>query len=137
MSLHPPRQSGFAAIAALFLLVVLAGMGAFMVTFSNVQQLGSAQDFQSVRSYWAARAGLEWALGALTVDATACPLPPTHYTVDTGSVFDVTIDCKLQTYLEGTVTVKIFTLQSVASSGTVGSVGFVERSVSATFEVPQ
>jgi MSHA biogenesis protein MshP len=136
MSLYPPRQSGFAAIAALFLLVVLASMGAFMVTFSNVQQLGSAQDFQSARSYWAARAGLEWALGALTVDATACPSSPPA-TVDTGSVFDVTINCNLQTYLEGTVTVKIFTLQSVASSGTVGSVGFVERSVSATFEVPQ
>jgi MSHA biogenesis protein MshP len=136
MSQRPIRQSGFAAIAALFLLVVLAGMGAFMVTFSNVQQLGSAQDFQSARSYWAARAGLEWALGALTVDATACPSSPPA-TVDAGGVFDVTINCSLQTYLEGTVTVKIFTLQSVASSGTVGSVGFVERSVSATYEVPQ
>jgi MSHA biogenesis protein MshP len=136
MSTRHPRQSGFAAIAALFLLVVLAGMGAFMVTFSNAQQLGSAQDIQSTRSYWAARAGLEWALGALSLDATACPASPPA-TVDTGNVFAVTISCNLQTYLEGTLTVKIFTLQSVASSGTVGSIGFVERSVSATFEVPQ
>jgi MSHA biogenesis protein MshP len=136
MSLRHKHHSGFAAIAAIFLLVVLAGMGAFMVTFSNAQQLGSAQDFQSTRSYWAARAGLEWALGALSVDATVCPSSPPA-TVDTGSVFNLTISCNLQTYLEGTDTVKIFSIQSVASSGTVGSVGFVERSLSATFEVPQ
>jgi MSHA biogenesis protein MshP len=129
------RQSGFAAIAAIFLLVVLAGMGAFMVTFSNAQQLGSAQDMQSTRSYWAARAGLDWAFGALTADASACPSSPPA-TVDTGSVFNVTINCSLQTYLEGSVTVRIFTIQSVASTGTVGSVGFVERSLSATYEVP-
>jgi MSHA biogenesis protein MshP len=136
MTMHHSRQSGFAAIAAIFLLVVLGGMGAYMVTFSNAQQLGSAQDYQSTRSYWAARAGLEWALGALTADATACPSSPPA-TVNAGSVFNLTISCNLQTYLEGAVTVKIFSIQSVASSGSVGAVGFVERSVSATFEVPQ
>jgi MSHA biogenesis protein MshP len=118
--------------------VVLAGMGAFMVTFSNAQQLGSAQDLQSTRAYWAARAGLEWAMGSLTLDSTGCPPTAGKPTsVDTGSVFSLAISCDPQTYLEGNVTVKIFTIESVAFSGTVGSAGYVERSVSATYEVPQ
>lgn len=59
--MNPRRhQVGFAAIAAIFLVVVLAALGAFMVTFSNTQQLTSAQDLQGTRAYWAARAGLEW-----------------------------------------------------------------------------
>jgi len=44
------RQHGFAAIAAIFLVVVLAALGAFMVTYSNTQQLTSAQDIQGSRA---------------------------------------------------------------------------------------
>lgn len=58
-------QQGFAAIAAIFLVVILAALGAFMLTFSNTQQLASAQDLQGSRAYWAARAGLEWGIGKI------------------------------------------------------------------------
>lgn len=135
--LHPrhPRQSGFAAVAALFLVVVMAAMGAFMVSVSNAQQLASAADLQGNRAYWAARAGLEWTLGAFALDASACPAAPPA-TVDTGAIFDLTVTCDLQSYTEGSVTAKIFTLSSVASRGTAGSPTYVERSVSATYEVP-
>ncbi len=131
-----PRQAGFAAVAAIFLVVVMAAMGAFMVSISNAQQLASAVDLQGNRAYWAARAGLEWALGAVSLNpsASACASPPT--TVDTGATFNLAVTCNLQSYSEGVVTVKIFTLKSVASWGTAGSVAFVERSVSATYEVP-
>ncbi len=53
-------QRGFSVVTAIFLLVVLAAMGAFMVTFSTVQHIPSAQDVQGVRAYQAARAGIEW-----------------------------------------------------------------------------
>ena len=56
-------QRGFAAIAAIFLLVTLAALGGYMLTFSNTQQLTFAQDVQGARAYWAASAGLEWGLG--------------------------------------------------------------------------
>ena len=142
------NQSGFAAIAAIIVLTVLAGMGAYMVSFSNTQQLGSAQDMQGTRAYWAARAGLEWALSAVTADGTTCPtsLPATvdagnvftfTFTVDTGKVFALNVTCNMQTYPENGVTVTIFALQSTATTGTVGSIGYVERSVSASYEVPR
>jgi MSHA biogenesis protein MshP len=129
----PGHMRGFAAIAALFLLVVLAALGGYMVSFSNTQQLTATQDLQGTRAYWAARAGLEWALGAIAADPTTCP--PASTTVNTGSSFTVSIVCTPRTYLENGVSVKIFQIESMASTGTVGTLGFVERSVSATYEV--
>ena len=124
-----PAQHGFAAIAAIFLVVVLAALGAFMLTFSNTQQLTSAQDVQGSRAYWAARAGLEWGIGSA---AASCPTSPTTLTVDT---FTVLITCTLQAYAEAGATVNILQFTSVASSaGAVGSVGYIERSVSASQE---
>lgn len=132
---HGSHQSGFAAIAAVVVLTVLAGMGAFMVSFSNTEQLSAASDIQGTRAYWAANAGLDWALGALTASNTACPTsPPT--TVDTGATFNLSVTCTLQTYAEGGVSLKVFELQSTATYGTAGSLGYVERSVTAKMETP-
>lgn len=60
---------GFAIVSAIFILVVLAALGAFMVSVSTSQQIGSALDVQGVRAYQAARAGIEW--GLYTVQSTA------------------------------------------------------------------
>jgi MSHA biogenesis protein MshP len=131
-------QRGFAAIAAIFLIVILAGLGGFMLTLSNSQQLTSAQDLQGTRAYWAARAGLEY--GVAKVSATsACPpsspatLPGGTATFDGG--FTVTLTCTPQTYTEGGASVTMYSLKSVAkTSGSVGSISYVERSLSATLE---
>jgi MSHA biogenesis protein MshP len=129
-------QRGFAAIAAIFLVVILAAMGAFMVSFSNTQQLTSAQDVQGTRAYWAARAGLEWGVGSVT---TTCPTSPTQLTVDN---FTVCVTCDVHAYTEAT-TFNIYQFTSTARSpalsactdvGAVGSVGYVERSISASLE---
>ena len=127
------RQSGFAAIAAIFVLVVLAALGAFMVTSSNTQQLTSALDVQGSRAYWAARAGLEWGL-ALAKTNGACPAATSSFTVNTGASFNLTVTCSALSYSEGTVTLNVFSVGAVASQGTIGSPGYVERSVSAMTE---
>lgn len=133
LSANLPRQQGFAAIAAIFLVVVLAALGAFMVSISNTQQLTSAQDLQGSRAYWAARAGLEWAVASIVVTPTTCPSPPVPFTVDTGADFTLTLTCSQAAYSDSTV-VNIFQITSVAKSGTLGSVGYIERSVSASLE---
>ncbi len=56
------RIRGFASVSAIFILVVLAALGAFIVNVSTSQQIGSAIDVQGVRAYQAARAGIEWGL---------------------------------------------------------------------------
>jgi MSHA biogenesis protein MshP len=53
---------GFALPSAIFLLVILAALGAFVLTVSSSQQTGAALDIQGARAYQAARAGVEWGL---------------------------------------------------------------------------
>ena len=134
-------QRGFAAIAALFLVVTLAAMGGFMLTFSNTQQLTSAQDVQGTRAYWAARAGLEWGqaqVAASASDPPACPASPTSLpggsaTLDGG--FTVSVTCSRQSHAEAGLSVHLFTLTAIArNAANPGDPGYVERSVTASLE---
>ena len=56
------REAGVGLVTAIFLLVVLAGLGVAMVSLFNSQQASSNLDLQGARAYQAARAGLEWGL---------------------------------------------------------------------------
>ncbi len=127
------RQTGFAAIAAVFLLVVLAALGSYMVSFSTTQHLTSAQDLRGSRAYWAARAGLEWAIASINAAPAACPIPPAPFVVNTGADFTLTITCARTVYADSG-TIAMFQITSVATSGTVGSIGYIERSVFAGLE---
>jgi MSHA biogenesis protein MshP len=132
-------QKGFAAIAAIFLVVVLAAMGAFMLTFSNTQQLTSAQDVQGTRAYWAARAGLEWGIGfvrAQPAGAAVCPASPTILAPAVIGGFTVVVTCNRLNYIEGGATVNIFQFTSLADNrpAVAGSLGFIERTLSASMD---
>ncbi len=130
MSRTTTFQRGFAAVAAVFLVVGLAALGAFMVSFSNTQHLTSAQDLQGSRAYWAARAGLGWGLASLTANSAACPVPPAPFVVEG---FTVVVTCTSTTYSDaGLDNVVIYRLVSRANQGT--GVGAVERSVAASVE---
>jgi len=125
-------QRGFSIVAAIFLLVVLASLGAFMLTFSNTQHLTSSQDVQGSRAYWAARAGTSWAISTILAAPTVCPVSPTTFNVDG---FTVSVICDLKSYDEGGVTKRVFSTTSTSSSGgAVGTIGRTERSLSATLE---
>lgn len=136
-SINP--QHGFAAIAAIFLVVILAALGGFMLTFSNTQQLTSAQDVQGSRAYWAARAGLEWAVVAIPAAPALCTsaslasvtagAPPA--TVDG---FELQVRCAKNVYAEGTASRTIYNIESQASVGIAGTVARVERSLTASLE---
>lgn len=56
------RSRGLGLVTAIFLLVVLAGLGVAAVRVFNVQQSSSALDLDGARAYQAARAGIEWGL---------------------------------------------------------------------------
>lgn len=102
---------GFAIVSAIFLLVVLAGLGVALVTFSTSQHASSALDVMGSRAYQAARAGVEWALyqrlnpqvGAPTVHPAYCSAASTAGTSVTNSFalpagtslspFTVTVQC--------------------------------------------
>jgi MSHA biogenesis protein MshP len=132
-------QRGFAAIAAIFLVVVLAALGAFMLSLSNSQQVTSAQDTLGTRAYWAARAGMEWAVVAGPGVCPAANITLAALVAGVGPAgidgFTITIRCSRNDYTEAGVTRTLYRFESTASMGSgVGSVGYVERSVTAGVE---
>lgn len=140
-------NGGFALVSAIFLLVVLAALGAFMVTLSTVQHITSAQDVQGSRAYQAARAGIEWGVYqvmapenanyGLTSSFTtqyACPAGASALNTLAGTLagFNVSVTCARSTYDEGGNRVSVYRLTSTATSGAAGTTTYVERQLSAT-----
>ncbi len=70
----PAKSRGFLIPSAIFLLVIMAGLAAVLVTVSSGQQQGAAQDVVGARAYQAARSGLEWGFYHSLRNAT-CPAP--------------------------------------------------------------
>lgn len=68
----PPRQTGFVLASAIFLLVVMAALAAFIVQVSVASQTAAAQDIQSARAMQAARLGIERGVYAVQQEG-ACP----------------------------------------------------------------
>ncbi|MCX7150515.1 MAG: hypothetical protein NTY05_14100 [Rhodocyclales bacterium] len=123
---------GFSLPTAIFLLVILALLGAFMVSLSTTQNITSAQDVQGSRAYRAARAGIEWAAFNLKAPATTCPAASTVLTIDS---FSVTVACSVTTHDEGGTARYIFLVTSTATEGgAIGSLGRVERVVGTFIE---
>ena len=126
-------ERGFSIVAAIFLVVVLSALGAFMLTFATAQHFSSAQDLQGARAYQAARAGIEWgAYQALRNAGCAASTPLTL--AGTLSSFTVTVTCASAgwTYVEAGKTVQLYQLTATAKQGTLGSTTYVERQVQAT-----
>lgn len=81
-----------------FILVVLAALGAALASISVRQQMGSAASIESARALQAARAGVEWAAfqvlrnPAAPAAAAAC-FAPTSFSVAGLSAFTITVSC--------------------------------------------
>jgi MSHA biogenesis protein MshP len=60
--LRARRQAGVGIVTAIFLLVVLAGLGVAMVGIYTSQQSSANLDLLGAQAYQAARAGLEWGI---------------------------------------------------------------------------
>jgi len=87
------RQRGFTAITAIFILVVLTALGAFILSVSTGQQIGSALDVQGVRVYEAARSGVEWGLHRQLQDSSCAPSASFVPAAPTLSAYTVTVTC--------------------------------------------
>ena len=120
------RERGFALISALFLLVVLAALGAFAVRIGMTQRHASTLELQELRAQAALQAGIEYAAARLTPGGLCnrvqnIPNLPGNFTV-------TFINCVRQGYNGNTVFV--YTFQEIAAtSGVYGTPEYVRRSV--------
>lgn len=125
---HPRRRErGFSIITAIFLVVVLAMLGVFIVSVTGLQQAGTQLDVQGVRAYQAARAGVEWAaFQILTPSASTppvCPASPTNIAGLGGSLspFTVTVTCTATAVItEGSRNVRTYQIVSIACNEPAG-----------------
>lgn len=127
---RPRAQRGFALVTAIFLLVVLATLGAAMLTFSSAQHVGSALDVQGARAYQAARAGIEW--GAYqALRNSSCAGSTTVALAGELTGFTLVVECSSTP--SGSLTA--YEIKSTASIGTIGSINRVERRLQATISL--
>lgn len=150
--------AGFALVSAIFLLLLMAALGAFMVSFTSTQHASSALDMEGSRAYWAARAGLDWGLYQVLDPLNATVVapwldPPTNtvinptwpnfpacFIIPPTPIFDgmlagfvVRVRCIPSDHTEGVKSVRVYQLIATASKGGApGNAHYVERQVTAT-----
>lgn len=126
----PGTQGGFTLIAALFLLVVVASLGGYMVRLATVQHSSSSLSAQHVRALYAAVSGLEWVAYELRSSPGGCPSVPTTFNVEG---FTVSLAaCSQTTVSEAGGSYNLYDVTVDASRGVFGDQDFVSRSLRAT-----
>lgn len=130
-------QKGFSLVTAIFLLVVLAFLGAMMTSFFGSQQQGLAVDVLGSRAYQAARAGIEWGAYNVSIAAPGLGCNGLGAPIAAGNLqgglapFTVNVACVLTAADDGGP-INIYTLTSTANNGApAGSPDRVERSITA------
>jgi MSHA biogenesis protein MshP len=130
------RDRGFAAISAVFILVVLAGLGVALVAISGAQQRAQAYDVLGMKAYQAAQAGMENALYEVLHNG-ACPGTASYALSGSLSDFHVQIACPSSPPAfndGGSMTIYDITVTSCNQAvcpGTPGD-GYVERQLRAS-----
>jgi MSHA biogenesis protein MshP len=132
-------------VTAIFILVVLAALGAFIATVSSNQQVGAALDVQGAQAYQAARAGVEWGLYQV-IKGTPCAAGGTEVSViEAPSLagMTVTVNCTQigadEAGLGALFNVTAWACNTPGASpprcpGNIGALGYVERKITALAE---
>lgn len=139
---RPACQRGVSVITAIFLLLLMAGLAAFMVTLTSVTSANLASDVGGGRAYQAARAGAEWGMYQLdpnadifsNVDSINCPASGGPSI----SGYTVTVTCTVYPgggghYSEGSRHIRIFRIVSKAVA-TSAKAPVPERQIEVTLE---
>lgn len=124
-----PGQRGFSLISTLFMLVVLAALGGYMVRLNVSQQTTTTLSLQSVRAWYAASSGLEWVVYQINTN-NSCPAVPSIFTLD-GFTLSMT-GCSAFPVTEGANHYTLYDIQVTANRGTFGTTDFVSRRLRAT-----
>lgn len=125
------RQTGAALIVAIFLLVVLALLGAVAVRLTGVQQQTANLSLLSERALLAARSGAQWAAYRALTSGT-CGTASTTLAEGGLNGFTVDITCSSSSHNEGGAVTTVYSLEAFARAGNYGSPDYVSRRISAT-----
>lgn len=129
------QQRGLGIVSAIFLLVALTALGAYMLTLSGVAQTTVDRALLTARVYSAARSGLEWGIHRAVAPTQPGTCAATTTFSPTGSGFTtaipVTVNCRLSTQTQG-VTAYIYYITSTAAYSSPGTLDHIERKFDVT-----
>lgn len=129
-------QRGFGLVAALFVIVIIAGVIAAMARMAVTQNATNSMGIQQARAYQAARAGLEYGI-AQVLASPNCAFDPS-LPLDDG--FTVVLSCSSSGPSpvldeEGVgKTVTFYTLEATAEYGSAGNPDYAYRQLTAVVE---
>ena len=122
---------GFSLVAALFLIVVVAALGAFAVRIGAGQQQTVNLALLSARALSAANSGIEF--GANRALAGSCAAATLNLTEAGLAGFTVTVTCSQAAHTENNIGINVYRIGATAIAGTYGTPDYVSRYVYATF----
>ncbi|MDZ7642984.1 MAG: hypothetical protein U5K76_01365 [Woeseiaceae bacterium] len=125
------RQRGFSLVPALFLLIVLAALGAVAVRLTAVQQQTTVLAIQGARAYAAARAGVEQAVYDALVNGN-CGGTTLNLAEGGLAGFVVEVGCASTVHAEGASTTTVYTIEAFAQAGAYGTPDYVSRRLRTT-----
>lgn len=124
-------QRGFSLVTAIFLLVVIAALGAFAVTLSTTQHQAIALDVLGARAYQAARTGIEWGAHQVLQASSCQPATTLSGLPGTLASFNVSVQCQVA-HSEPAAAVTVYQLTSTATQGAVATPTYIERQMKVT-----
>lgn len=114
-------QRGFALVAAMFLIIVVALLVAAMSRLASDQHGGNSLAIQQARAYQAARAGLEWGI-ARSLGSAACAAGSPALAGGNLAEFTVSLTCSSTSYTDDDGSgLTIYRLTAQAQNGVPGS----------------
>ncbi len=121
------RQDGFGLVQAIFILVVMASVGALMVTISGAQRNTGSMGILGARAYQAGASGVQWGIyQALT--GGSCPATTTLSLTEGGLAgFSVGVSCASTQHQESGTTLTVYELVATASYGSLGDQDYARR----------
>jgi MSHA biogenesis protein MshP len=120
------NQGGFSLVSAIFLLVVLAALGAYAVRLATLQQQSVTAGLRAAQAFEAAKAGVAWA-AYRALNVGTCASESLTLTEGATAGFRVSVQCTQSTHVEGTATVRVFVLAVRAEAGVYGGPDYVSR----------
>lgn len=134
------QQTGVALIAAIFLMVILAALGVYLVQISATQRATSIFALQGARAYHAAKSAVEFGIHqALNNSVAACGAAPSspvsqNISFSEGGLqgFIASLTCDYTRHDENGDCYNVYVIDVTANWGAYGDANFTSRHLQST-----
>lgn len=125
-------QSGVSVVTAIFLVVILALMGAGMVSILTTSQQSISQEITSAKAYMAGRSCLQWGMYQATYDVDPWNIDPHTLTFNTAGLINTRCATTFDVISNDGLT--FFNLSTTANFGNPNDPEFSQRQMRLQFQ---